>query len=43
MLWPSSDLQEDELQRVLEDPGASQKELWREALHSVPTELLYLM
>lgn len=28
MLWPSSDLQEDELQRVLEDPGASQKELW---------------
>ena len=37
--WPSSDLQEDELQRVLEDPGASQKELWREALHSVPTVL----
>lgn len=39
MLWPSSDLQEDELQRVLEDPGASRKELWREALHSVPTVL----
>lgn len=32
-------VQQDELQRVLEDPGVSQKELWREALHSVPTVL----